>query len=52
MTTMRGPRIVVQLEEPRIFELDGDEVSVISSMTAWVDDDALIVMMPPGLVSR
>ncbi|MET0784931.1 MAG: diacylglycerol kinase family protein [Leifsonia flava] len=47
MTTMRGPRIVMQLEEPRFFELDGDEIAVIRSMTAWVEDDALIVMVPP-----
>lgn len=52
MTTMRGPRISMHLEEPRFFELDGDEVSVISSMTAWVDDDALVVMVPPTLDGR
>ena len=49
---LRGPRISVHFEEPRVFELDGDEVCVIRSLSAWVDDDALVVMVPPTLDER
>lgn len=46
MATLRGEAISVGLPEPRMFELDGDEVAVAQALHARVDPLALKVKVP------
>ncbi|MEJ3405358.1 diacylglycerol kinase family protein [Rathayibacter sp. YIM 133350] len=46
MTTVQGAGITVDLADPRVFELDGDEVSVVRTLRAWVDPGSLFVRVP------
>ena len=43
MTSFRGTGLRIDLDEPRVFELDGDEVSIVSTLTASVDPESLYV---------
>ncbi|MET0725040.1 MAG: diacylglycerol kinase family protein [Leifsonia sp.] len=43
MITVRGPRFTVEPDEPRVFELDGDQVAVVQSLSTWVDSCSLLV---------
>jgi diacylglycerol kinase (ATP) len=46
MTTLRGSRIRIVLENPQEFEIDGDEFGPVRAVSLRADPDALVVRMP------
>ena len=43
---LRGKELVMTIEHPEEFQLDGDEFGEAKAVRAWVEPDALLVKMP------
>jgi diacylglycerol kinase (ATP) len=46
VTSLRGRKLVLRVEEAQEFQLDGDEMGTAIAVNSWIDEGALRVMVP------